>query len=90
MLFATLKTDIIERHSPSQPAEGGVFEVEIHMTDAELRVSASPRQDAFRKMATILGLAIDETEVPREFWYVTFPKPIQREFNLPPRQRMSV
>jgi len=90
MLFSTLKTMIIEKHTPGNPAEGGYFEIEVHLDMEELAKSHSPRQAAFHAQAVILGNAIKSTEVPREFWYVSFPLNIQREFNLPAQQRMSV
>lgn len=89
MLIATLFTDILEHRSPGTPTEGGRYELEVRVKKDEMLKSGGPREFCFRQIGLHLGQAIQDTGVPREYWYAKFPEAIQKEFNLPTAMKMS-
>ena len=81
--LATLVTQPLETQVPGQPAEGGVFEIEVWVDDLALRKSGAPKTYFFRELAVHLQQAMLDTGVPREYWWAQFTQDAQIMFNLP-------
>lgn len=81
--MGTLSTQPLEIQTPGEPAEGGVFEVEVYIDDLTLRKSGAPKEYFFRELAIHLAQAMKDTGVPREYWWCKFSKDAQIMFNLP-------
>ena len=88
-ILATLHTDVIEKHDLGKPLEGGQFDVPVDLSIELMEKSGSPRKFFFHEIAIHLAQGIQDTGVPREFWYVRFSKEAQREFNMPESTRCT-
>ncbi len=90
MFIGTLCTDIVEKHEFGLLAEGGQFTIKVAVENDYIEKSGSPKTYVLREIAIHLAQAIQDTGVPREFWYFESSLEAQKEFELPLKTRMSV
>jgi hypothetical protein len=88
--LATLYTEVVEIRSPTEPTEGGQFELELQIDTDLMRKEPSPRTYFFRQIGFALASAIRETTVPHEYWWVEFEPQARQMFNLPERQKLKI
>lgn len=84
MLIATIRSRILEKHSPNAPAEGGFYELKLELLREDLANAASPRDRIKREVARGLASLHIHTGIPvgEGIWHVTFPEQLKKKTNL--------
>lgn len=85
MFICTLFTAPLEKREPGKETEHGDFGCEIEISDTILRQSGDPLAYVQSYIAATLAKAVQETGVPRDYWFSTFSREAQRAFHFPKR-----
>ena len=92
MLIGTIRSDPITVGQGTQSMETGQIEYKVRLDRAQRNAyenSANKRKFLFQHLAFTLGVMIEDTQLPRDHWYVVFPEWMIKAFDLPAQSRFA-